>query len=46
MTRAIIYNDGGWRLAIYDREDLLARIELRHANAWLLLRSLVEMLGA
>ena len=42
MSRAIIVYDGVPSMTA----DLLARIELREANAWLLLRSLVEMLGA
>ena len=45
MTRAIIFNDGCWYLAIYDDGKAIAKIELRPENGWTLLQSLVEMLG-
>jgi hypothetical protein len=44
-TRAIIYNDGRWWLAIFDGNKAIIKMELRSESGWTLLRSLVEMLA-
>ena len=46
MTRTIIVpTDGKWFIVTYDGPTVLAKIELRPENGWVLLRSLVEMLA-